>query len=556
MDRNLVALKPALVWKHFAEIVRIPRPSSHEEKIRRYILDFARAQGLESKEDAAHNVYVRKPASKGMEDRKGVILQAHLDMVPQKNNDKEFDFTKDPIDAYIDGGWVTADGTTLGADNGIGVAAILAVLEDRTLKHGPLEALFTATEETGMDGANGLEKGLLHGDILLNLDSEEEGELYVGCAGGLDANMTFGYKAEPTPAGGYTAAKISVKGLKGGHSGIQIVCQRANANKVLFRFLNAAPCDVLLASVDGGGLRNAIPREAEAVVLVETRDYDEFAAAVKAYEETVRAEYAGIEDAVSVKIAEVGKPAEMLPKEVAGNLIKAVAACPDGVQRMSVAMPGLVQTSTNLARVVSDGRTVKLQCLLRSSVHRRPLHAGRGQNGTHGRLQRLEPRHGVADPEGHDRLLRGAVREEARRDGHSRRAGVRHHRQRLSRAGHDFVRPDDLLPPLARREGGDRLGREVLRLPGRHAAQRSRKIIAAWRPIPENGSSSSIPWPEAVAGLTIFHRFRNTCAMPTSSANRSSRSTSSTPRNSPSRPCAKATAGSSSWAATGRCTRW
>ena len=369
MDRSLVALKPALVWKHFAEIVRIPRPSSHEEKIRRYILDFARAQGLESKEDAAHNVYVRKPASKGMEDRKGVILQAHLDMVPQKNNDKEFDFTKDPIDAYIDGGWVTADGTTLGADNGIGVAAILAVLEDRTLKHGPLEALFTATEETGMDGANGLEKGLLHGDILLNLDSEEEGELYVGCAGGLDANMTFGYKAEPTPAGGYTAAKISVKGLKGGHSGIQIVCQRANANKVLFRFLNAAPCDVLLASVDGGGLRNAIPREAEAVVLVETRDYDEFAAAVKAYEETVRAEYAGIEDAVSVKIAEVGKPAEMLPKEVAGNLIKAVAACPDGVQRMSVAMPGLVQTSTNLARVVSDGRTVKLQCLLRSSVN-------------------------------------------------------------------------------------------------------------------------------------------------------------------------------------------
>ena len=280
MDRNLVALKPALVWKHFAEIVRIPRPSSHEEKIRRYILDFARAQGLESKEDAAHNVYVRKPASKGMEDRKGVILQAHLDMVPQKNNDKEFDFTKDPIDAYIDGGWVTADGTTLGADNGIGVAAILAVLEDRTLKHGPLEALFTATEETGMDGANGLEKGLLHGDILLNLDSEEEGELYVGCAGGLDANMTFGYKAEPTPAGGYTAAKISVKGLKGGHSGIQIVCQRANANKVLFRFLNAAPCDVLLASVDGGGLRNAIPREAEAVVLVETGDYDEFAAAM------------------------------------------------------------------------------------------------------------------------------------------------------------------------------------------------------------------------------------------------------------------------------------
>ena len=369
MDKNLSALKPALVWKHFAQIVRIPRPSSHEEKIRKYVMDFAKSRGLECKEDAAHNVYVRKPASKGMEDRKGVILQAHLDMVPQKNNDKKFDFTKDPIDAYIDGEWVTADGTTLGADNGIGAAAILAVLEDDTLVHGPLEALFTATEETGMDGAFGLKKGLLRGDILLNLDSETEGELYVGCAGGLDANVTFKYAAEKTPVRNYTAAKITVKGLKGGHSGIQIVCQRANANKVLFRFLNAAPCDVLLASVDGGGLRNAIPREAEAVVLVETRDYDEFAAAVKAYEETVRAEYAGIEDAVSVKVAEVGKPAEMLPKEVAGNLIKAVAACPDGVQQMSVAMPGLVQTSTNLARVVSDGRTVKLQCLLRSSVN-------------------------------------------------------------------------------------------------------------------------------------------------------------------------------------------
>ena len=180
MDKNLSALKPALVWKHFAQIVRIPRPSSHEEKIRKYVMDFAKSRGLECKEDAAHNVYVRKPASKGMEDRKGVILQAHLDMVPQKNNDKKFDFTKDPIDAYVDGEWVTADGTTLGADNGIGAAAILAVLEDDTLVHGPLEALFTATEETGMDGAFGLKKGLLRGDILLNLDSETEGELYVG----------------------------------------------------------------------------------------------------------------------------------------------------------------------------------------------------------------------------------------------------------------------------------------------------------------------------------------------------------------------------------------
>ena len=340
MDKNLSALKPALVWKHFAQIVRIPRPSSHEEKIRKYVMDFAKSRGLECKEDAAHNVYVRKPASKGMEDRKGVILQAHLDMVPQKNNDKKFDFTKDPIDAYVDGEWVTADGTTLGADNGIGAAAILAVLEDDTLVHGPLEALFTATEETGMDGAFGLKKGLLRGDILLNLDSETEGELYVGCAGGLDANVTFKYTAEKTPARNYTAAKITVKGLKGGHSGIQIGCQRANANKVLFRFLNAASasCDVLLCSVDGGGLRNAIPREAEAVVMVKTKEYEAFAKELKAYEKVVRAEYAGIEDAVSVKIRECEAPAEMVAREVAEKLTKAVVGCPDEVLLAVVAV--------------------------------------------------------------------------------------------------------------------------------------------------------------------------------------------------------------------------
>ncbi len=370
MDRNLSGLQPALVWKHFAQIARIPHPSHHEEQIRRYVIDFARAHGLECREDEAHNVYVRKPASAGMENRKGVVLQAHLDMVPQKNNDKEFDFTKDAIDAYIDGGWVTADGTTLGADNGIGVASILAVLEDDTLVHGPLEALFTATEETGMDGAFGLQAGVLQGDILLNLDSETEGELYVGCAGGLDANITFDYTSEAVPAGSYTAAKVTVKGLKGGHSGIQIVCQRANANRVLFRFLNgAAGREALLCSVDGGGLRNAIPREAEAVVLVPAAGYEAFVAAVQRYEATIRAEYAGIEESVSVSVEPCAAPAEMLPRAVASALTKAVVGCPDGVQRMSVSMPGLVQTSSNLARVVSDGKSVKLQCLLRSSVN-------------------------------------------------------------------------------------------------------------------------------------------------------------------------------------------
>ncbi|MEG2365534.1 MAG: aminoacyl-histidine dipeptidase [Alistipes sp.] len=371
MDKNLAALKPALVWKHFAQIVNIPRPSYHEEKIRKYILDFAKAQGLECKEDAAHNVYVRKPATKGMEDRKGVIIQAHLDMVPQKNNDKKFDFTKDPIEAYVDGAWVTANGTTLGADNGIGAAAILAVLEDNTLEHGPVEALFTATEETGMDGANGLKKGLLHGDILLNLDSETEGELYVGCAGGLDANITFKYAAEAAPARNWTAAKLTIKGLKGGHSGIQIVCQRANANKLMFRFLRMASksYDVLLSSIDGGGLRNAIPREAEAVVLVKTKDFEQFTKEVKAYEKSIKAEFAGIEESISIKAKECEAPKEIIAREVAEKLTKAIIGCPNGVQQMSQSMPGLVQTSTNLARVISDGKSIKLQCLLRSSVN-------------------------------------------------------------------------------------------------------------------------------------------------------------------------------------------
>ena len=370
MDKNLTALKPALVWKHFAEIVRIPRPSSHEEQIRRYVLDMARSLGLECREDAGHNVYVRKPASKGMENRKGVVLQAHLDMVPQKNNDKVFDFEKDPIEAYIDGEWVTADGTTLGADDGIGVAAILAVLEDNTLRHGPVEALFTATEETGMDGAFGLEEHLLQGDILLNLDSETEGELYVGCAGGLDANITFNYEAEPVPAA-CEALRIVVKGLKGGHSGIQIGCQRANANKLLFRFIGRMAADegLLLASVDGGGLRNAIPREAEAVVLLPAGRSGTVIEALKHFEQVVVAEFAGIEDSIEMHAEPCALPERMIARAVGERLVRAVLACPDGVRRMSMSMPGLVQTSSNLARVVSDGRTVRLQSLLRSSVN-------------------------------------------------------------------------------------------------------------------------------------------------------------------------------------------
>ena len=368
MDKNLAALKPALVWKHFAQIVNIPRPSGSEERIRQYLVDFAVAQGIEHQVDEAGNVYMRKAATAGMEDRKGIVIQAHVDMVPQKNNDKEFDFINDPIEAYIDGEWVTANGTTLGADNGIGVAAILAVMEDNEIEHGPIEGLFTATEETGMDGAFGLKGGLLQGDILLNLDSETEGELYVGCAGGLDANVTLPYEAVATPEG--VALELSVKGCKGGHSGIQIVCQRANANKLLSRLLRklSAQWSVALCSVDGGGLRNAIPREAVATVVVPAEAVADVKAAVAEFEAMAQAEFAGIEDSIAVKAEEVAAPAECLPADVAKALMAAVVACPDGVEKMSMAMEGLVQTSNNLARVVSDGKQVKLQSLMRSSV--------------------------------------------------------------------------------------------------------------------------------------------------------------------------------------------
>ena len=370
MDKNLKALNPALVWKHFAEICNIPHPSHSEDKIRQYLVDFAVAQGLDYKVDAAGNVYMSKPATSGMEDRKVIVLQAHMDMVPQKNNDKVFDFINDPIEAYIDGEWVTANGTTLGADNGIGVAAILAILEDDTVEHGPIEGLITATEETGMDGAFGLQEGLLKGDILLNLDSETEGELYVGCAGGTDVNATLSYTAEPAEAEGYKAFEIAVKGCKGGHSGIQIVCQRANANKLLFRLLRklSAKMEVKLASVDGGGLRNAIPREAVAVVLVKAADAQALVAEVEAFEQLAINEYAAVEDAISVKAAECAAPEKVISPETAKLLMAAMVACPDGVDKMSLAMEGLVQTSNNMARVVSDGATVKVQCLVRSSV--------------------------------------------------------------------------------------------------------------------------------------------------------------------------------------------
>ena len=369
MNKNIAALAPQEIWTKFAELCAIPRPSGHEDAIREYLVAQGNAFGIESFADEAGNVIMRKPATPGMEDRKGIILQAHMDMVPQKNNDKDFDFTKEPISAYIDGEWVTADGTTLGADNGMGVAAILAVMGAKNLQHGPLEALITASEETGMYGAFGLKPGVLQGDILLNLDSETEGELYVGCAGGLDINVTLKYKEERVPAG-YVAKKIDVKGLLGGHSGIEIILERGNANKIMARLLLKTQKEVglRLAAIDGGGLRNAIPREAIATVMVPEAQVESLNELVKTIAETVSEELKGVDDNVTIQLSDTVTPASVMDLDSQNRLLNAIQGCPNGVFRMSPSIKGLVQTSTNLARVVFENGTIRMQALLRSSV--------------------------------------------------------------------------------------------------------------------------------------------------------------------------------------------
>ena len=316
MNHEITSLRPQALWKHFHALTRIPRPSKQESRVREYIVDFAKTHGIEYVVDNTGNVILRKPASPGMENRKGIVLQAHLDMVPQKNGDKVFDFTVDPIEAYIDGEWVTANGTTLGADNGMGVAAILAVMESGELKHGPLEALLTIDEETGMTGAFGLEPEVLQGEILLNLDSETEGELYVGCAGGLDVTAALPYKEEPVGAG-YIGYRLEIKGLRGGHSGMEIILQRANSNKLLVRFLKFAArrYAVRLASIDGGGLRNAIPRESAAVILVPSVHEQEFQAAVGVFERIFRSEYAAADPDITLTAIPEKEPAIVMDTE-------------------------------------------------------------------------------------------------------------------------------------------------------------------------------------------------------------------------------------------------
>jgi len=369
MSNSIANLDPKILWKHFYSLTQIPRPSKHEQAVVDFVVKFGKDLGLETIVDEVGNVIIRKAATPGMENRKGIILQGHLDMVPQKNSDKQHDFEKDPIEAFVDGEWVTANGTTLGADNGIGVAAAMAVLEDNSLVHGPIEALFTIDEETGMTGAFNLKPGLLKGDILMNLDSEDEGELYVGCAGGMDANIKLAYKEELTPAG-YSFVKLSVTGLKGGHSGMDISSGRGNSIKLLFRFLRYTEKQfhIRLASIDGGSLRNAIPREAFAVVGVPADKLSELEQAAKKHLEIFKAEFSKVEPDMAFSVDKVDAPKSVFDAKAQWGIIRGVFGCPNGVIRMSDAMPGLVETSTNLARVYSEDGFIYVQCLLRSSV--------------------------------------------------------------------------------------------------------------------------------------------------------------------------------------------
>ena len=370
MSSEIKNLDPKIVWEHFYELTQVPRPSKHEDAIQEFIMNFGQKLGLETLKDEAGNILIRKPATPGMENRKGVILQGHLDMVPQKNSDTQHDFTKDPIDAYIDGDWVTAKGTTLGADNGIGAAAAMAVLSSNDIENGPVEALFTAEEETGMSGAFGLQPDWVKGDILLNLDSEDEGELYVGCAGGIDGSVEFEYDKIVVPTEGYTSLRLAVTGLKGGHSGMDIVLGLANANKLMVRFLRFATreLDVRLASIDGGSLRNAIPREAFAEIIVPNENLETLKTSVAEFEATYKSEFCKKEPNLSFTVETTATPAYLIDELTQDSLIDSVYACPNGVIRMSDDMHGLVETSTNLASVKSHNGTIKINMLIRSSV--------------------------------------------------------------------------------------------------------------------------------------------------------------------------------------------
>ena len=370
MNNELSKLYPQKMWEIFANICAIPHPSKHEEKILVWLKNWANEHQIDYAQDETGNMVLRKPATKGYENRVPIIFQGHIDMVPQANSDSKHNFVTDPILPRIcDDGWVRATGTTLGADNGMGCAAAMAILADKTMEHGPIEVLVTVDEETGMTGAFGLKPEFLKGEILINLDSEDEGELYVGCAGGLDANFEMDYTTQATPENmkGY---EIAITGLKGGHSGMDIVLGRANANKLLMRLFKKGleNIDLHIAGINGGSLRNAIPREAFATLAVPANKTADFEQLMNGLIAAIAKEFAGTEPDLNIAVKPTETPKQVMGKKCQEKAVNLVLAIPNGVMRMSDSMPGLVETSTNLAIVKTNNGKLTVANLMRSSV--------------------------------------------------------------------------------------------------------------------------------------------------------------------------------------------
>ena len=364
-----IELKPASVFHYFAEICKVPRPSKKEEKIIAYLQNFAKEQGLESKTDEAGNILIKKPATPGKENLKTVILQSHIDMVCEKNSDSNHDFLNDPIETYIDGEWLKAKGTTLGADNGIGMAAQLAVLAANDIEHGPIECLFTVDEETGLTGAFALKEGFMDGDILINLDSEDEGELFIGCAGGANTTAEFAYEEIDVPQD-YFFFNVAIKGLTGGHSGDDISKNRANANKLLNRFLSqlAAKYDLYLCEIDGGNLHNAIPREARALCAVPMKHKEDVRIDMNIYTAEIENEFSVTEPNLRTELGSESPCAKAIDRDTVARLLKTVYAVHHGVYAWSQDMPGLVETSSNLASIKMVDGKIKIVTSQLSSI--------------------------------------------------------------------------------------------------------------------------------------------------------------------------------------------
>lgn len=369
MSESIRNLEPSVLWNHFADLNAVPRASKKEEKVIEFMLKFGKSLGLETIKDDIGNVIIRKPATKGMEDRQTIVLQSHLDMVHQKNASSNFDFSSQGIIMKKDGDWVKADETTLGADNGIGVAAIMSLLSSTEIAHPPIEALFTIDEETGMTGALALKGGLLHGDILLNLDTEDDHELTIGCAGGIDITSKGEYPEIECPSD-YKAFQIKLGGLVGGHSGMDIHLGRGNANKLMNRILNYCSkiAGVSIASIHGGGLRNAIPRESKALVAVSGENQKTLETALEEMAAIIKQEYKTTDPDLFLQWNPEDSPAHIMQPDFQKRFIWSVYSCPNGIYRMSPDIPGLVQTSNNIAQITAEKGKFTISCLTRSAV--------------------------------------------------------------------------------------------------------------------------------------------------------------------------------------------